>query len=93
MNIFDSLNIYAGKWQVAGSRKFNAEEIAMVSSAVVVNSEYGKSVCFFLNTGGQTYIPLSNTSSKNVGDTINLEECNLLTLSKKGEADINRIDC
>lgn len=93
MNVFDSLNVYAGKWQVSQSRKFNAEEIALISSAVVVSSEYGKSVCFFLNSGGQSYIPLSNTSSKNVGDTVNVAECSLITLSKKGESDINRVEC
>ena len=48
MNVFDSLTVYAGKWNVSASRKFNSEEIAMISSAVVVDSEYGKSVCFFL---------------------------------------------
>lgn len=92
MNVFDSLTVYAGKWSVSASRKFNSEEIAMISSAVVVDSEYGKSVCFFLNSGGQTYIPLSTNSSKNVGDSVEVAECSLLTLSKKGEADINRVE-
>ena len=92
MNVFDSIPVYAGKWQVSQSRKFTAEEIALISSAVVVNSEYGKSVCFFLNSGGQSYIPLSTNSSKNVGDSVNVAECSLLTLSKKGEADINRVE-
>jgi hypothetical protein len=92
MNVFDSLTIYAGKWQVKETRKFNEVEIAAVASAVVVDSEYGKSVCFFLNAGGQTYIPLSTNSSKNIGDTIDVSQASLLTLSKKGEADIQRVE-
>lgn len=92
MNVFDSLTIYAGKWQVKETRKFNEVEIAAVANAVVVDSEYGKSVCFFLNAGGQTYIPLSNNSSKNIGDTIDVSQASLLTLSKKGEADIQRVE-
>ena len=93
MNIFSTLKSYAGKWNVTNSRNFTQEEINAVSSAVVVSSEYGNSVCFHMVSGGMTFIPLSNNSTKGIGESVNLSECKLLTLSKQGEADINRIEC
>ena len=93
MNIFESLKSYAGKWSVVNSRNFTQDEINAVSSAVVVSSEYGNSVCFHMVSGGMTFIPLSNNSTKGIGESVDLNQCKLLTLSKQGEADINRIEC
>lgn len=90
-NIFASLQVYAGKWNVKSSRAFTAEEISVVESAVVVPSNYGNSVCFFMRSGGQTYIPLSSDSTKGVGEVINLTEAQVLTLEKSGENDIIRV--
>lgn len=92
MGIFDSLRVYAGKWSVKGSRSFTADEIAAVKSAEVVESQYGASVCFFLKSGGQTYLPLSTESSLQVGDEVNLSEHRLITLEKSGETDILRVE-
>ena len=92
MNIFAGLQVYGGSWQVTASRKFDAEEIAAVKKAEVVSSEYGNSVCFFMKSGGQTYIPLSNQSTLSVGDTVNLEEAELLTLHRDGSGDIVRVN-
>lgn len=91
MNIFSKLQVYAGKWNLKSSRKFEAEEVAAVSKAEVVASQYGNSVCFFLKGGGQSYIPLSNDSNLTVGDTVNLNSAELLTLEKDGESDIVRV--
>lgn len=92
MGIFDSLRVYAGKWSVKGSRNFTADEISAVSSAKVVDSQYGSSVCFFMKAGGQTYLPLSTESSLQVGDEVNLSEHRLITLEKSGETDILRVE-
>lgn len=91
-NIFASLRTYAGKWAEKSRRAFSAEEVDAVSNAVVVNSNYGLSVCFMMKSGGQTFIPLSNTSSKGVGEIVNLNEATLVTLEKQGEADIVRVE-
>lgn len=93
MNIFSALRVYAGKWNVKESRVFTNDEIAAVQSATVVDSQYGQSVCFLMVSGGQTYIPLDQNSSKATGDTIDLSKAELLTLSKQGEADIYRVKC
>ena len=92
MNIFNSLRVYAGKWAVKATRVFSQEEIDAVDTASVVDSQYGMSVCFFMKGGGQTFIPLSNTSSLNVGDTVDLAKAKLLTLGREGEADIFRVE-
>lgn len=92
MNVFSSLRVYAGKWAVKATRVFSQEEIDAVDTASVVDSQYGMSVCFFMKGGGQTFIPLSNTSSLNVGDTVNLATAKLLTLGREGEADILRVE-
>ena len=92
MNIFSSLRVYAGKWMLKASRAFTAEEQAAVSSATVVASQYGNSVCFMMANGGQTFIPLSSTSTLGVGDSVDLSTAKLLTLEKQGEADIYRVD-
>lgn len=92
MNIFNNLKIYAGKWSVKGEpRNFTAEEIAQVSQAVVVHSQYGNSVQFIMVEGGLTYIPLDQNSNCAIGEVIDLTKAKLTTLEKSGEADIYRI--
>lgn len=93
MNIFSSLRVYAGKWNVKETKKFSEEEIALVDRAEVVDSQYGQSVCFFMKSGGMTYIPLDQNSSRATGDTVDLRQASLVTLSKQGEADIYRVSC
>ena len=91
MNIFASLQVYAGKWSVKSTRAFDAEEINAVKSAVVVPSQYGNSVMFTMVAGGQAYIPLSNDATVAVGESIDLAKAQLVTLSKDGESDIVRV--
>jgi hypothetical protein len=66
--------------------------MALVKKAEVVSSDYGKSVCFFMHSGGQTYIPLSNQSTLGVGDSVDLGKAKVLTLHRDGSDDITRID-
>lgn len=91
MNIFSGLQVYGGNWNVVASRDFDAEEINAVTKAEVVSSEYGKSVCFFMKSGGQTYIPLSRDSELTVGDSVNLASAKILTLHRDGQDDITRV--
>lgn len=93
MNIFSALKLYAGSWNVTDSRDFSQEEISAVKSAYVVDSQYGHSVCFIMVNGGQTYIPLSQNSSKSLGDSVDLSKAKLLTLSRPGDNDILRVEC
>ena len=91
-NIFDSLQTYGGSYSVDERREFTTAEKSMVSSAKVVLSQYGLSVCFFMMNGGQTYIPVSRDSSASEGDSVDLEKARLLTLSKDGQDKITRVE-
>ena len=91
MNIFSSLRIYESKWALKASRVFNQEELAAIRSATVVPSQYGSSVCFMMLGGGKTFIPLDQSSTLGVGETVDLSKAELLTLTKEGEADIYRV--
>ena len=91
-NIFASLRQYAGKWAVKSSRNFTEEEISAVSSNQVVASQYGNSLCFFMKNGGMTFIPMSNTSTKGIGESVDLTSAKLVTLGKEGESDIYSIE-
>ena len=71
-NVFAGRQVYGEGWTVSNRRAFNAEEQGAVLRAEVVSSEYGNSVCFFMRSGGMTYIPLSKNSSKLPGDSIDL---------------------
>ena len=92
MNVFSGLQVYGGNWEVVNSRNFQQEELALVDKAEVVSSDYGMSVCFFMKSGGKTYIPLSRDSSLTVGDSVDMSKARLLTLHRDGCDNINRID-
>lgn len=91
MNIFNSLRIYAGKWEVKNERPFNQEEINAIVQAVVIASQYGNSVQFTMKDGGMTFIPLDQNSQLGTGEFIDLSKAKLVTLYKSGEADIYRV--
>ena len=91
MNIFNSLRVYAGKWEVKSTRDFTEEEIKAVVHAVVVPSQYGNSVQFTMIGGGLTYIPLDQNRALGAGETVDLTKAKLVTLGKAGENDIYRV--
>ena len=91
MNIFSALPIYAAKWAIKESRGFTQEEISSVNEAVVVSSTYGNSVCFFMKSGGQTYIPLDINSSVGVGELVDLNKATIVTLERQGDNDIMKV--
>lgn len=90
-NVFAGLQVYGGSWNVVDSRSMTPEEIGAVIKAEVVSSEFGNSVCFFMKSGGQTYIPLSRDASVGVGDGVDLTKAKVLTLHRDGNDDITRI--
>lgn len=93
MNIFSALRVYAGNWKETALRAFSSDELSAVASATVVDSQYGQSVCFVMKSGGKTFIPLDQNSSKATGESVDLSKASLVTLSKQGEADIYRVRC
>ena len=91
MNIFEGMKKYATSFEVKNTRSFEPNELAQVRQAKVVASQYGKSVCFFMAEGCQTYIPVSRDSVCQIEDIVDLTKAKILTLEKDGET-INRIE-
>lgn len=90
-NYKDKLVEQVKGWIVKEIRSFSPEEIAAVRRTEVVASKYGNSVCFFMQTGGQTYIPLCESSSLVVGDSFDLTTAKVITLCREGKDDIYRV--
>ena len=82
MNIFNNLKLYDNRWRVKSVRKFTVEEIAMVEKAQVIESQYGGSVCFFLKNGMATSVPLDNDAKSRIGDFIDMNTAEIVTLAK-----------
>jgi len=91
MNIFAGLTRYAEKYEVKNTRDFSEEELSEFTSAKIVQSEYGMSVCFLMASGGQTYIPVSRNSVCKVGDVVDPHKAKVLIL-QKGDDVITRIE-
>ena len=78
-------------WSVKNIRSFSPEEIALIERAEVVNTQYGRSVCFHMKRGDDVLIPLSNMSTLNPGDMVDVTKAKYLTLHRDGDEDINRV--
>ena len=85
------LNNNINEWRVKGIRSFNLDERLLVKRAEVVASDYGASVCFFMNAGGQTYIPLDKNSELTIGEELDINTAKLITLSQNGKKDVVRV--
>lgn len=92
INVFSGLTVYGNSYEVVERRNFTREEAGVISKAVVVPSEFGKSVCFMMKSGGKTYIPVSRDSVCNTGDTVDLMTAKLLILERDGKDRINRVE-
>lgn len=79
------------KWRTKLVRSFSIEEQNSVENTKIVASQYGNSVCFKFKSGGETFIPLSKSSSLKVGDSINLGKGKLIGLCHEGEDTIWRV--
>ena len=92
-NVFDSRQVYGENWRKINERSFNDAEIKSVRTNSVVNSQYGKSVCFIMVGGGQTYIPLSKQGNDApIGSSIDMSTAKLVTLTRTGEGEILRVE-
>lgn len=78
-------------WRTKSVRSFTKEEQEAVKEAEVISTQYGKSVHFIMASGGETSIPLSNTSSLSVGMHIDLSKGKIIVLCREGDNDICRV--
>lgn len=93
MGLFSSLKTYQGKWNVVSNKPVSQDDINAVESAEVVASQYGKSVCLHMKDGGMKFLPVSTEGRQpRVGETIDLEKCNIVQLHRDGDEDIFRLE-
>jgi hypothetical protein len=90
-SLFVNCKSYAGKWSVDSVSPFDAEDLAAISSAHVVNSSYGLSCCFMMKSGVMHFIPMDETCDAVAGESIDLTKAKVVTLTKPGECPIKRI--
>lgn len=88
IELFNHKKESIGKWRCKAEVEIAPEDKEMFSSAKVVSSEYGKSVCFFLKRGGQEYLPINNLNELNIGDYVNLDTVLLQVFGKQNECDV-----
>ena len=80
------------KWEVKDEVALDEEDKAKFSSAKVVSSDFGKSVCLFLKNGkGTQFIPLSTQGEQPaIGDNISLDAITIQVIGRANEKDIIR---
>jgi hypothetical protein len=89
LSIISGSQVY-GTWAIKAEETIDPREQELISRAVVVESDYGNSCCFFLKAGGQFYIPMSPDASIGVGEEVDLSKAKVRLL-QKGDQTIKRI--
>ena len=68
-----------------GLKRFlSKKELEVVYKAKVVQGQYTKLICFYMNDGCQKYIPLCKQSQLSIGDEVDLNKAKLIELSGEG---------
>ena len=65
-------------------RVFCKKELEDINRAKVIQGQYTKLVCFYMNDGCQKYIPLCEQSFLSIGDEVDLNKAKLIELSGDG---------
>lgn len=95
MSILKNLQVYKGKYTLTETLKFDAEDLALISTATVVESSRfeGKLALSLKDSdGNQRFLPISEQSALEVGDQPDPKEIIILVLSRPGDPDIFRVD-
>lgn len=81
------------KWEVKDEVALDEEDKAKFSSAKVVSSDFGKSVCLFPKNGkGTQFIPLSTQGEQlAIGDNVSLDAITIQVIGRTSEKDIMRV--
>lgn len=80
-----------GGWTLKACAEMSPSDKKMVKTAEVVSSAYGKSVLFHLVSGAKCYFPVSNDCDPAIGQHVNVDDIEVLTLAKAGQDDITKV--
>jgi hypothetical protein len=91
-NIFSNVVKYAGKWDVVGESKLDAQDLAELEPmATVVKSTWGKSFVFVTKiTHYQMFIPADSAVDLPIGSKVPITDIVVVELHKDGEKNIQR---
>jgi hypothetical protein len=91
-NIFNGVVKYAGKWDVVGESKLDAQDLAELEPmATVVKSTWGKSFVFVTKiTHYQMFIPADSEVELPIGSKVPITDIIVVELHKDGEKNIQR---
>ena len=91
-NIFNGVIKYAGKWDVVGESKLDAQDLAELEPmATVVKSTWGKSFVFVTKiTHYQMFIPADSEVDLPIGSNVPITDIIVVELHKDGEKNIQR---
>jgi hypothetical protein len=91
-NIFSNVVKYAGKWDVVGESKLDAQDLAELEPmATVVKSTWGKSFVFVTKiTHYQMFIPADSEVELPIGSKVPITDIIVVELHKDGEKNIQR---
>jgi hypothetical protein len=91
-NIFSNVVKYAGKWDVVGESKLDAQDLAELEPmATVVKSTWGKSFVFVTKiTHYQMFIPADSEVDLPIGSKVPITDIVVVELHKDGEKNIQR---
>ena len=91
-NIFSGVIKYAGKWDVVGESKLDAQDLAELEPmATVVKSTWGKSFVFVTKiTHYQMFIPADSEVDLPIGSKVPITDIVVVELHKDGEKNIQR---
>jgi hypothetical protein len=91
-NIFNGVIKYAGKWDVVGESKLDAQDLAELEPmATVVKSTWGKSFVFVTKiTHYQMFIPADSEVDLPIGSKVPITDIIVVELHKDGEKNIQR---
>ena len=91
-NIFNGVIKYAGKWDVVGESKLDAQDLAELEPmATVVKSTWGKSFVFVTKiTHYQMFIPADSEVELLIGSKVPITDIIVVELHKDGEKNIQR---
>lgn len=74
------------------TKYFTAEDAALVESAIIVSGDYGLSCKVKRKDKYVSFIPLSRDSRMSQGEVVDLSECKLICLERRGEEPIWRLE-
>lgn len=78
-------------WQEEKIKYLFCHNLASITTAEVVHSDYGQSVCFITKEGGIIYVPLIETSALSLGDTLDMNTAKISIIFHKDKDNICKI--